>query len=59
MHLPYAIVVSIPMEEHNIRITYITTYPPSGAHAFNVAWTTLHMLRERIHVGTTRLTLRG
>jgi hypothetical protein len=24
-------VVSVPAEEHNIHITYITTYPPSGA----------------------------
>jgi hypothetical protein len=22
-------------------MTYITTYPPSGAHTFNAAWTTL------------------
>jgi hypothetical protein len=29
---------------------YITTYPPNDAHAFNAAWTTLHILRERIHV---------
>jgi hypothetical protein len=31
-------------------MTYITTYPPSGAHAFNAAWTTLYTLQERIHV---------
>jgi hypothetical protein len=31
-------------------ITYITTYPPSGAHAFNVAWIALHTLQERIHI---------
>jgi hypothetical protein len=31
-------------------MTYITTYPPSGTHAFNAAWTTLHTLQERIHV---------
>jgi hypothetical protein len=31
-------------------MAYITTYPPSGVHAFNAAWTALHMLRERIHV---------
>jgi hypothetical protein len=31
-------------------MTYITTYPPSGSHAFNVTWTSLHMLQERIHV---------
>jgi hypothetical protein len=42
--------ISVPAEEHNIHITYITTYLPSSAHAFNVVWTTLHMLRERIHV---------
>jgi hypothetical protein len=29
---------------------YITTCPPSGACVFNAARTTLHMLRERIHV---------
>jgi hypothetical protein len=31
-------------------MTYITTYPSSGAHAFNTARTTLYTLRERIHV---------
>jgi hypothetical protein len=31
-------------------MTYITTYPPSGTHTFNAAWTTLHMLRECFHV---------
>jgi hypothetical protein len=31
-------------------MAYITTYPPSGARAFNAAQTTLHTLRERIHV---------
>jgi hypothetical protein len=31
-------------------MTYITTYPPSGVRAFNVAQTALHTLRERIHV---------
>jgi hypothetical protein len=31
-------------------MTYITTYPPSGAHTFNVAWTMLHTLQERIHI---------
>jgi hypothetical protein len=30
-------------------MSYITTYPPSGAHVFNVAWTVLHTLQERIH----------
>jgi hypothetical protein len=29
---------------------YTSTYPLSGAHTFNTAWTTLHMLQERIHV---------
>jgi hypothetical protein len=31
-------------------MTYITTYFPSGARAFNAAQTSLHMLRERIDV---------
>jgi hypothetical protein len=31
-------------------MTYITTYPPSGTHAFNAARTMLHMLQEYIHV---------
>jgi hypothetical protein len=31
-------------------MTYITTYPPTSARAFNATWTTLHTLRERIHV---------
>jgi hypothetical protein len=48
--LSYANVVSVPAKEHNIHIAYITTYPPSGAYAFNTAWTALHMLRECIHV---------
>jgi hypothetical protein len=26
------------------------TYPPSGTHMFNAAWTSLHTLRECIHV---------
>jgi hypothetical protein len=30
-------------------MTSITTYPPSGAHIFNVVWTALHTLQERIH----------
>jgi hypothetical protein len=30
-------------------MSYITTYPPSGAQAFNATWTALHMLQERIH----------
>jgi hypothetical protein len=35
-------------------MTYITTYLPSGTRAFNTARTTLHMLRERIHVSRKR-----
>jgi hypothetical protein len=51
MRQSYAIVVSVPVKKHNIHIyTYITTYSPSGAHAFNVVWTALHMLREYNHV---------
>jgi hypothetical protein len=30
-------------------MSYITTYPPSGAHAFNAAWIALHTLHELIH----------
>jgi hypothetical protein len=48
--MTYTNMVSIPTEEHNRYMTYITTYPPSGAYAFNVAWTALHTLQERIHV---------
>jgi hypothetical protein len=49
--MTYTHVVSVPTEKLNRHIfTYITTYPPSSARAFNVARTTLHMLRERIHV---------
>jgi hypothetical protein len=55
MRQSYAIMVSVPVEEHNIHMTYITTYPPSGAHAFNAIRTTLHMLRECIHVLMKRL----
>jgi hypothetical protein len=36
-------------------MTYITTYPLSGAHVFNAAWTTLHTLRECIHALRKRL----
>jgi hypothetical protein len=46
----YAIVVSVPTKEHNIHMTYITTYPPSGARGFNAARTALHTLRECIQV---------
>jgi hypothetical protein len=31
-------------------MTYITTYPSSDAHVFNAVWTTLHTLRECIHI---------
>jgi hypothetical protein len=53
--LTYAIVISVPAEEHNIHITYITTCPTSGAHAFSTAWIALYTLRERIHVLRMRL----
>jgi hypothetical protein len=42
--MTYASVVSVPAEEHNGYMTYITTYPSSGAYAFNTARTTLHTL---------------
>jgi hypothetical protein len=49
--MPYANMISLPTEEHNRYIfTYITTYPPSGAHVFNTAWITLHTLWEYIHI---------
>jgi hypothetical protein len=38
------------MQKSTIYMTYITIYPPSGAHAFNAAWTALHTLQERIQV---------
>jgi hypothetical protein len=53
--MTYAIVISIPSEEHNIHMTYITTYPSSGACAFNAARTTLHTLQEHIHILRKRL----
>jgi hypothetical protein len=43
-------VVSIPAEESQIYMTYITTYPISGAYAFNAMWTALHTFQEYIHV---------
>jgi hypothetical protein len=43
-------VVSVPAEEYNIHMTYINPYPPSGVHTFNVTRTTLHTLRECIHI---------
>jgi hypothetical protein len=50
MHLAYAIVVSVPIEKTQYAyMSYITTYPPSGTHTFNAAWTALHTLQEHIH----------
>jgi hypothetical protein len=48
--MTYANVVSIPAEEHNRYMTYITTYLLSGVHVFNAVWTALHTLQECIHV---------
>jgi hypothetical protein len=48
--MTYANVVSVPANEHNRYMTYITTHLPSGAHVFNAAWIALHTSRERIHV---------
>jgi hypothetical protein len=48
--MTYVIMVSISTEEYNRNITYITTYPPSGARAFNGAWIELHTSWECIHV---------
>jgi hypothetical protein len=48
--MTYANMVSVPTEEHNRYIAYIIIYSPSGACAFNTAWTALHTLRERINV---------
>jgi hypothetical protein len=42
--MTYTNMVSVPAEEHNRYITYITTYLPSGTRAFNAIRTTLHML---------------
>jgi hypothetical protein len=42
--MTYANVASVPTKEHNRYMTYITTYPPSGAHAFNAAWTSLYTI---------------
>jgi hypothetical protein len=42
--------VSVPTEEHHIHMTYITTYPPSGAREFNAARIMLHTLQDHIHV---------
>jgi hypothetical protein len=38
------------LQKGAIYMTYITTYPPTGTHAFNATWTALHTLRECIHV---------
>jgi hypothetical protein len=48
--MTYVNMVSVPTEEHNRYMTYITTYPLSDVRAFNVVWTVLHTLREHIHV---------
>jgi hypothetical protein len=48
--MTYANMVSVPAEEHNRYMTYITTYPQSGIRVFNIAQTILHTLWERIHV---------
>jgi hypothetical protein len=48
--MTYTNVVSVLVEQHNRYMTYITTYPLSGAHAFNAAWIALHTLQECIHV---------
>jgi hypothetical protein len=48
--MTYTNVVSVPTEGHDRYMKYITTYPLSDAHAFNATRTTLHMLRERIHI---------
>jgi hypothetical protein len=41
--------VSVPAETQYAYMSYIITYPPSGAHAFNAVWTVLYTLQERIH----------
>jgi hypothetical protein len=46
--MTYANVVSVPVKEHNRYMTYITIYLPSGACAFDIAQTALHMLQKRI-----------
>jgi hypothetical protein len=35
--MTYANVVSVPIEKIHVYMTSITTYPPSGARAFNAA----------------------
>jgi hypothetical protein len=42
--ITYANVISVPAEEHNTHMTYITTYPPSSAYKVNAARTVLHTL---------------
>jgi hypothetical protein len=47
----YSNVVSIPAENTtNIYMSYITTYPLSGACVFNAAQTMMYMLWERIQI---------
>jgi hypothetical protein len=48
--MTYANMFSVPAEEHNRYMIYITTYPPSGARVFNDVWTALHTFRECFHV---------
>jgi hypothetical protein len=51
MRQPYAIVVSVPAEKHNIHIWHTSPLIAQVAPTrFNAAWTTLHTLQERIHV---------
>jgi hypothetical protein len=42
--MTYSNVVSIPAKKHNKYMTYIITYPLSGACAFNTTRTAPHML---------------
>jgi hypothetical protein len=44
--MTYTNMVSIPTEEHNRYMTYITNYPSSGADTFNAARPTLHTLQD-------------
>jgi hypothetical protein len=52
--MTYANVVSVPAKEHNRYMTYIIIYLPSGACAFDIVQTALHMLQERIQVLSKR-----
>jgi hypothetical protein len=38
------------LQKSIIYVIYIATYPPSGAHRFNDAWTMLYTLREHINI---------